>query len=459
MPFFNTRWLVHHVFIFGSLFAYLQLDGQSASPGSDLQPLYAFFYNDQAGQDSAWIYLEENWEPAFHAPLLEIIRMSPDRGIRNKLFAMLEKRTGKEFGPDLGSWYQWLWENPPTYQASYFEFKANLYAHIDERFYGYFSGRSSQSAIRLDEVAWGGVKQDGIPPLRQPKMVDAGAAAYLGPRDVVFGIQVNGEAHAYPKRILAWHELFVNEIGGIEIAGVYCTLCGTVIAYETEHQGIPFDLGTSGFLYRSNKLMYDEVTQSLWSTVLGTPVIGPLTQMEIDLKSHSVVTTTWNAWREKHPDTKVLSLETGYERNYDEGEAYREYFATDQLMFDVPLKDDRLANKDEVLIVRAPGYQRDPLALAAKFLDRHPVYQDQIGDTGFVVITDQSGANRAYERRDVSFRKKLKAGVIEDTEGNTWTLTESALVSAAGKSLNRLPYHRIFWFAWYNTYPKTRLVY
>ena len=115
-------------------------------------------------------------------------------------------------------------------------------------------------------MRWGGVKQDGIPPLRQPNMVSAAEADYLQNDNVVFGIAINGDARAYPKRILAWHEMFIDNIGGIDFAGVYCTLCGAVILYKTRHEGIEHKLGTSGFLYRSNKLMYDQDTQSLWNT-------------------------------------------------------------------------------------------------------------------------------------------------------------------------------------------------
>jgi len=97
-----------------------------------------------------------------------------------------------------------------------------------------------------------------------------------------------------------------------------------------------YTLGTSGFLYRSNKLMYDKQTQSLWNTLWGEPVIGPLSEKDIKLERMSVVTTTWGEWRRRHPKTKVLSLETGHERDYAEGVAYRDYFATDQLMFPVP---------------------------------------------------------------------------------------------------------------------------
>ena len=334
---------------------------------------------------------------------------------------------------------------------------SQLYKSIDSKFEHYFLHQTNTAKIRLDEVRWGGVAQDGIPPLRNPAMLPASEASYLEEDNIVFGVSINGDHRAYPKRILAWHEMFVDEIGGESIAGVYCTLCGTVIAYNTKYAGTNHELGTSGFLYRSNKLMYDQATQSLWSTIEGKPVIGPLADSDIELASHSVVTTTWGNWKKLHPDTKVLSLQTGYQRDYREGVAYKDYFSTDRLMFTVPKQDNRLLNKEEVLIVRVDGYQKDPLAISARFLMDHKVYHDKIGETEFVVLTNGSGANRVYETKENRFTE-IVGQSIKDRNGEIWTIKEDKLIAPDGKELNRLPYHRIFWFAWFSAYENTRLV-
>ena len=131
-------------------------------------------------------------------------------------------------------------------------------------------------AHRLDEVVWGGVGVNGIPPLEYPAQLAAGEAEYLGDDHIVFGIEVEGEARAYPKRILAWHEMALDRLGGVELTIVYCTLCGTVIPFESEANGRRFTFGTSGLLYRSNKLMFDHETHSLWNTFEGVPVVGAL---------------------------------------------------------------------------------------------------------------------------------------------------------------------------------------
>lgn len=225
--------------------------------------------------------------------------------------------------------------------------------------------------------------------------------------------------------------------------------------YQTQSGGQHHELGTSGLLYRSNKLMYDHATKSLWSTLQGEPVVGPLVGKEIKLKRRHVVTTTWGEWKRRHPDSTVLSLKTGYWRNYDEGVAYRDYFATQNLMFDVPEVDDRLKPKDEVLALRNEAGQ---LAIAADFLLQNRLHSDTLGDQRFVVLTDSSGANRVYESDDLKF-ESLDGDVVVDSDGNKWTVTPDALNAVDGdKSLPRVPAHRAFWFGWYAQYPHTRLV-
>ena len=402
-------------------------------------------------------YLEEQWRPSFAPMAVELMRLAREPSTHVRLERILRKKTGRRLGRDLDAWWLWIWSREPDLHPYYAEFKSALYSLLDPKFRTYFSPERT-ATIRLDEVRWGGVVQDGIPPLREPKMIPAAEADYLDGSNIVFGIEINGDARAYPKRILAWHEMFVDTVGGEPVAGVYCTLCGTVVLYKTTHDGVAHQLGTSGFLYRSNKLMYDRATQSLWNTLWGRPVIGPLADRDIELERGWVVTTTWDEWRRRHPETTVLSLNTGYDRDYGEGVAYRDYFATDRLMFAVPGDDDRLDNKDEVLALRLDGVGGEPLAIAAKYLEKRSVHHDRVGSVELVVLTDPSGANRVYEtggRRFASFDGRATA---IDADGVRWTLSEEALTSPAGERLERLPAHRAFWFGWRSAFPDTRLV-
>lgn len=401
--------------------------------------------------------IEDQWDHSLVPMTLESIRFTNSQLLRDELVRILEAKTGESFGIDLDSWFRWLWAQPEQRHPHYASFKSQLYRFLDPVFAGYFDD-NRETTIRLDEIRWGGVVQDGIPPLRQPKMLEAAKADYLADTDIVFGIEINGDARAYPQRILAWHEMFVDEIGGINYAGVYCTLCGAVILYETTHNGINHDVGTSGFLYRSNKVMYDKKTQSLWSTTRGEPTVGPLVGQGIQLQRSYVVTSTWGEWRKRHPDTQVLSLKTGHQRNYGEGVAYADYFGTDELMFTVPETDDRLPNKAEILALWFPDKSDHTVAISADFLAGKPVYHHQVGDLPVVVLTDESGANRVYETADIQFTSFNGETTAQDTSGTAWQLTESELTSSDGRILKRLPAHRAFWFGWYATFNDTELV-
>lgn len=412
---------------------------------------------DEQLSKEAMIELSDTWQLSYVAPLLETVSLIRNRQRVIQIFELLRTHAGESFNSDIQSWYNWLWNQQYEIAPEYAEYKAWLFANIDPKFRAYFS-MDRNSTVRLDEVRWGGVVQDGIPPLRFPEMIDAADADYLDDRDIVFGVEIKGDVRAYPKRILAWHEMFVDSIAGIPVIGVYCTLCGSMIVYETQQGDTNYRMGTSGFLYRSNKLMYDQDTQSLWNTLWGKPVIGPLAEQNIQLKRRSVVTTTWGEWRRRHPDTTVLSLNTGHQRDYGEGVAYRDYFATDELMFNVPELDMRLKNKDEVLGIVLPEYPDQSLAIAVEYLSGHQLLHDEIGEMRFVIITDNSGASRVFEANTTRFTDWNGDDILTDERGQRWQLSESRLINDQGLELLRLPAHRAFWFGWYSAYNQTRLI-
>jgi hypothetical protein len=387
----------------------------------------------------------------------------PGSPVRRLLIAFLEKQTGQRFGDDIDRWREWSWKLADDPHPEYAAFKGIVYQNIDPRMRAFFPA-GARSTIRLDEIDWGGVRVNGIPPLRYPKTIDAPVARYLADSNIVFGLVINGEARAYPKRILAWHEMAIDRIGGVEMTVVYCTLCGTVMPFESDVGGRTFRFGTSGLLYRSNKLMFDEDSQSLWSTFEGAPVVGPLVGQNIRLRTRPVVTTTWKEWRLAHPATTVLSPDTGYQRDYAEGAAYREYFSNDRLMFRVSNVDRRLPNKAEVLVMQLAGGaapdHRVPIAIHTAFLRRHPVYSLTAGGHRLVVITTGKGANRAYHAGDTVFPAQPAGTAITDAAGNRWHVKEPGLVREANPELMlpRVSAQRAFWFGWYAQFPETLLI-
>jgi Protein of unknown function (DUF3179) len=170
------------------------------------------------------------------------------------------------------------------------------------------------------------------------------------------------------------------------------------------------------------------------------------------------VTTTWKEWKKRHPQTRVLSLDTGHARDYREGAAYASYFASDRLMFGVPRLDARLPNKAEVLALRFADAPGEPLAIAADYLFNHRVFHERIGKHDFVVLTDAGGANRVYAAGGRRFAGWDGEQSARDSDGGVWRVEEDRLRGPAGQTLPRLPAHRAFWFGWYAAYPQTRLV-
>jgi len=439
-----------------------------AAKPADAQPVQVhelFQLTENQHKDQIHKRILENWDPRYTAPLLElhhIFQFNP------KLMQAFYSQMAASFRvADTGFNHQSrakiqqaLWRSEYQPLPGYAAYKAALYRVIDRRFAAYFDDHTDNARIRLDEVQWGGVRRDGIPPLKNPTHVqsDHQQAGYLADTDIVFGVTINGESRAYPKRILAWHEMVKDHLGGESINGVYCTLCGSMIVYNTLLNDKHYELGTSGFLYRSNKLMYDHETESMWSTISGEPVIGPLVGQGIKLKPKTVVTTTWGQWKHRHPTTTVITLDTGHKRDYGEGVAYRQYFATDQLMFQVPKTDLRLKNKASVLALRFGAPDSPPLAIASDFLKNNLIYTNTHGGQDYVVLTDTSGAHRAYALKDVRFTRHASDKALIDDQGVQWIIQEEELVAPDGRVLNRLPSHNAFWFGWYAAHPDTMLI-
>ena len=433
---------------------------QTEAPGLDL--FFQASASDPAVGDRALAALVPVWRNGYAAMLIDMARFlkSGPGTPRARLIAFLEARTNERFGDDLGAWREWIWRRPYEPHPRYMEFKAAVYRGAVEPRTGDFL--RGQAAIRLDEIDWGGVKVNGIPPLVSPRVIPARDATYLDDSHLVYGVAVGGEARAYPRRILAWHEMARDTLGGVKLTVVYCTLCGTVIPYRSVVGGVERTFGTSGLLYRSNKLMFDEESGSLWSTLEGKPVVGSLVGSGLTLEMEPVVTTTWGEWRRRHPHTTVLSLATGFDRDYGDGVAYRDYFATDRLMFRVPRLDSRLKTKDEVLglLLPAVGGGRQAVAFFVGFLQANRVFHGTYEGRSLVVLTTPGGANRVYETGGVRVVKWQDAETVVDSTGRLWRVTEGGLVGHGGEPANlpRVPAARAFWFGWYAQFPETVLI-
>ena len=172
----------------------------------------------------------------------------------------------------------------------------------------------SNATLPTDEILHGGPPRDGIPALSNPKMIDPVAADYLADSDRVVGIVLHGQARAYPIPILNWHEIVNDEIDGQRFAVTFCPLCGTAVAFDATIDGEATDFGVSGLLYNSDVLLYDRATESLWSQIMSEAISGERVGMK--LTALPISHTTWRDWQETHPDTLVMSDDTGHFRDY-----------------------------------------------------------------------------------------------------------------------------------------------
>ena len=407
---------------------------------------FALFHGSEAGRQAAIDALVTSGR-ADAAPILILALRFAPREYGRRIVQALETLTGGKPGNAWADWMRWQERHPETgVLPGFAKLQARVYDLIDPNFQLFLSG-DVRHDIRLEEIAWGGVAKDGIPALTNPLLVAAGAASYLQPGDLVFGIAIDGDVRAYPLRIMDWHEMLNDVIGGVPVSLAYCTLCGSGILFETSVAGRkrPFVFGSSGLLYRSNKLMYDTATHSLWNQFTGRPVVGPLTGSGIVLATRPLVIARWADWRARHPATRVLALETGHRRDYSAGAAYGRYFASPELMFPTNVDQSKLKQKDYVFALRSSGTEK---AWPLRLFEGGAVINDRAGAIDLVMIGDAATRTvRAYRSEGLAFAKDPSADAVR-LGSEIWRITEEALVSPSGRVLPRLPGHIAYWFAW-----------
>ncbi|KIN67053.1 DUF3179 domain-containing (seleno)protein [Sulfitobacter donghicola] len=358
----------------------------------------------------------------------DLMRFAASQHLNESLTDAASKLMGKELSYQ-NSWgvvtdHLIAWDVPAP--PDYLKYKRGIFTGIVPGWDNIFV----EGDLDWRVVSWGGVLIDNraydttdngcncIPAVDNPEVSSAEDATWLKDDDIVFGIEINGESRAYPRRIMEVREMVNDTLGGRDLGIPYCTLCGAAQAYFTD--GLPAGverpiLRTSGLLSRSNKVMYDIQTYSVFDTFLGHAVTGPLAKKKLQLKQATVITSDWGTWKKEHPETTVML----------------ERYA---LGSDPDFRNGRDAN--------------GPIFPIGDVDPRLSVHEDVIGvisESGKPIAFQRSTAIAALLRGDeITFeniRLELRAGGV-------------AAVDVDGSELGS---HQAFWFAWSQFHPKTEL--
>ena len=254
---------------------------------------------------------------------------------------------------------------------------------------------SGECTIPCDEIFSGCPGRDCIPPLDSPEMVGVGSplSSYLNDDDIVLGVLTSDGPRAYPHNILWWHEVANVEVAGEAFAVTLCPLTGSGLRFDRRSfvNGETARLGVSGLLYNSNLVMWDQETESLWSQMRLESVSGP--QIGTPSPLLPVLEMTWLAWRTLHPDTLVLSSDTGFARDYQSYPYVRgglDYRTNDDDTFasTEPPPDSQFENKDMVFGVAINGSVKGYVwkRLQQRVGADQGVIVDEVGDTPIAVV-------------------------------------------------------------------------
>lgn len=275
---------------------------------------------------------------------------------------------------------------------------------------------STKKSVALEDLKQGCSARDCIPSIDDPKYVTASEADHVADDAVVIAISYGGEHRAYPARILDHHEIVNDTIAGEPIAITWCPLCGSAVGIRRDVGGQVTEFGVSGVLYNSDLVLYDRSTETLWDQIVAEGIVGPNTGEKLQLVP--VTMTRWSRWRDAHPDTLVLSTDTGFDKDYSV-DRYANYRESDGLMFPVNQEDSRIHPKSVVF-----GFVVDGKAVAytESLLQEQPTYRHDFDGAEHVVAL----------RADGTVRLQRGEEIFEPI--------------------------RLYWFAWYTFNPQTELV-
>jgi hypothetical protein len=298
-----------------------------------------------------------------------------------------------------------------------------------------------------EEARSGGPPKDGIPSIDDPSFLAPDGADFLDPGDPVFGVARDGAVKAYPQKILVSHEIVNDTLGGTPVSVTYCPLTGTAQGFERGST----TFGVSGRLINNNLVMYDRGTETWWPQMLATAIPGPWNEdPEIrSLREFRLVWTTWQRWQDHHPDTRVLSTDTGHAKNYgsDPYGSYNPpggYYTSDSTLFPSLSDDDRFDPKTVVMGARTP---EGAAAFPKAALRERRLLPGELGSTP---------ALSAYDPRlDTGYAYLNPDGRDFEHDGETVVGRDGTAHPPDDLPLERVHTFDAMWFAWSGYYPET----
>lgn len=329
------------------------------------------------------------------------------------------------------------------------------------------------------EIISGGPPPDGIPPIDDPTFLAVGDHLDLLPdREPVVALEVDGDARAYPARVLIWHEIVNDTVGGVPVSVTYCPLCNSAATYVREINNVETTFGTSGRLFASALVMYDRATESLWTHFDGKAVVGLLAGEELESIPSPLM--SWSDFRSAYPQGLVLDENgTGFSRDYGRN-PYVGYDDVDSFPFLFSgAVDERAQAKQRIVGVTIND---ETVAYTLEYISGDATAPRatniEIGDTPVVVFWNPGQASALQssalsDGRDVGTVGVFAAtvagrvltfhgtseGFSDDQTSSTWNsggLATSGTLAAT--QLERIRHLDTFWFAWATYSPDTVLI-
>ncbi len=318
-----------------------------------------------------------------------------------------------------------------------------------------------QGSVVDDEIYSGGVPRDAIPALTDPEFIEADEATYLSSADLVLGVIIEGEPRAYPINIMNYHEIVNDHIQGRPVCVTYCPLTGSGVVFSSMLGGQAVEYGVSGLLFRNNLIPYDRTSSSLYSQMYVRGIRGDY--RDFDWQLYPSLRCTWEFWRDHYPDTKVMSPNTGYPRDYTSN-PYGNYPVSYSTLFPIRFSDNRYHPKHLTLGVQFDG---QAMAFPSTELFSEKVVNIDFADTPLVIVYDPDGQylgvySRLVNGDTLSFsligNNSFNTTMTDDRTGSVWSATGLASDgSLAGEMLEQFPFYTAYWFAWHDFYPETEV--